>query len=104
MTSSRGACSASCTRRPTTRSERADDEPATKERLPKIQESVNYATTALCSFKGNDPKDWNVNSDAHLTVVVAAKGKVVARFAYKSVNDTDAPNVVKALTKVAAKK
>ena len=81
-----------------------DDEPTTKEHLPKIQMSVNYATTALCSFKGNDPKDWNINSDAHLTVIVAAKGKVAARFAYKSVNDTEVPNVVKALTKVATKK
>ena len=81
-----------------------DDEPATKEKLPKIQTSVNYATTALCSFNGTDPKDWNVNGDAHLTVIVAAKGKVVARFAYKSVNDTEVPNVVKALTKVATKK
>ena len=81
-----------------------DDEPATKERLPKIQMSVNYSMTALCSFKGTDPKDWNVNRDAHLTVVVAAKGKVAARFAYKSANDTLVPNVVKALTKVATKK
>ena len=81
-----------------------EDEDATKERLPKIQMSVNYATTALCSFEGNDPKDWNINSDAHLTVIVAAKGKVAARFAYKSVNDTEAPNVVKALTRVATKK
>ena len=81
-----------------------DDEPATKERLPKIQMSVNYATTALCSFGGKDPKGWNVNGDAHLTVVVAAKGKVVAKFAYQSVNDTEVPNVVKALTQVATKK
>jgi hypothetical protein len=80
------------------------DEPATKERLPKIQMSVNYSTTALCSFGGTDPKDWNVNGDAHLSVVVAAKGKVAARFAYKSVNDTDVPNVVNALAKVATKK
>ena len=81
-----------------------DDEPAAKERLPKIQMSVNYAATALCSHKGGEPKDWNVNGDAHLTVVVAAKGKVAARFAYRSVNDTDAPDVVKALKKVAGKK
>ena len=81
-----------------------DDEPTTKERLPKIQMSVNYSTTALCSYKGTDPKGWNVNGDVHLTVIVAAKGKVAARFAYNSVNDTDVPNVVKALTKVATKK
>ena len=81
-----------------------EDEAATKEKLPKIQMSVNYSSTALCSFEGADPKDWNVNADAHLTVVVAAKGKVAARFAYKSVNDTEAPNVIKALAKVATKK
>ena len=81
-----------------------DDEDATKDRLPKIQASVNYSTTALCAHKGSDPKDWNLTSDAHLTVVIAAQGKVASRFAYKSVNDTEVPNVVKALTAATKKK
>lgn len=80
-----------------------DDEPTLKERLPRVQMSVNYAITALCTLKGNDPKDWNVNADAHLTVVLASKGKVVERFAFKSVNDTDVPKVYKALEKLAKK-
>ena len=80
------------------------DAPATRERLPKLQMSVNYGVTALCTFKGSEPKDWNINGDAHLTVVVAAKGKAAARFAYRSVNDADVPDVVKALIRVAATK
>ncbi len=80
-----------------------DDEEKTKEYLPKI--STYYEGTALTSFKGKDgPKDWNINTDAHLTVVVANKGKVTARFAYNSVNDTEVPKVLKEIAKVAKKK
>lgn len=80
-----------------------DDEDKTKEYLPKI--STYYETTALTAFKGKDgPKDWNINTDAHLTVVVADKGKVAARLAYNSVNDTEVPKVLKEIGKVAKKK
>ncbi len=79
----------------------SDDVDKTKERLPRVQMSVGYEKTALTVFKGKDgPKGWNINSDAHLTVVVAHKGKVAARFGYQSVNDTDAPAVLKELKKV----
>jgi hypothetical protein len=82
-----------------------DNEEKTKEFLPRVQTSVNYEKTALTAFKGKDgPKGWNVNSDAHLTAVVAHKGKVTARFGYKSVNDTDVPAVLKELKKVARAK
>src|SRR5262249_16076201 len=78
-----------------------DDEDKTKEYLPRVQMSVNYEMTALTVFKGKDgPKGWNINSDAHLTVVIAHKGKVTARFGYNSVNDTDVPAVLKELKKV----
>jgi hypothetical protein len=82
-----------------------DDAEKTNERLALVQQSVMYEKTALTSFKGKDgPKGWDVNSDAHLTVVVAAKGKVAVRFGYKSVNETDAPAVIKELGGLTRKK
>jgi hypothetical protein len=79
-----------------------EDEDKTKELLPRVQTSVNYEKTALTVFKGKDgPKGWNINADAHLTVVIADEGKVTARFAYNSVNETDVPAVFKELKKVA---
>ena len=45
------------------------------------------------------PKDWNVNGDAHLTVVVADKNKVTATFAFVSLNETDVAPVIRALKK-----
>lgn len=78
-----------------------DDEDKTKKHLPKIQESVKFDKTTLCVFKGADgPKGWDVNTDAHLTVILAAKGKVAAKFGYKSVNDTEVPAVTKELKKL----
>jgi hypothetical protein len=67
--------------------------------------SVNYGQLTLNVFKGKDgPKDWNVNSDAHLTVILVDKGKVVARYGYKSVNEAEAPAVLKELGKHFKKK
>src|SRR5262249_33659462 len=53
-----------------------DDVDKAKERLPAVQQSVQYENTALTIFTGGKegPKDWNANSDAHLTVVLANKG------------------------------
>jgi hypothetical protein len=80
-----------------------DDEEKTKEYLPRI--STYFETTALTVFKGKDgPKGWNINSDAHLTVVVASRGKVTARFGFNSVNETDVPAILKELKKVAKAK
>lgn len=78
-----------------------DDEDKMKTYLPKVQMSVKYEKTVLAVVKGkNGPKDWSINADAHLTVIVAAEGQVVARFGYKSVNETDVPNVVAVLKKI----
>jgi hypothetical protein len=78
-----------------------DNEEKTKEYLPKVQSSVSYEKTALTVFNGKDgPRGWNINSDAHLTAIVAHKGKVTARFGYNSVNDTDVPAVLKEVKKV----
>jgi hypothetical protein len=80
-----------------------EDEEKSKEYLPKI--SMYFEATALTVFKGKDgPKGWGINSDAHLTVIVANKGKVTARFGYNSVNETDVPAVLKELKKVAKAK
>jgi hypothetical protein len=79
-----------------------DDVDKTKEYLPKAQQSLQFQVTALTCFTGekSGPKDWGVNADAHLTVVVADKQKVAARFGYRSVNETDVPAVQEALQKV----
>jgi hypothetical protein len=82
-----------------------EDAEKTAELLPRVQQSVNYATTALTLAKTdkNGPNNWGINSDAHLTTVIASKGKVAATFAYGSVNETDVPKVVEALKKATGK-
>jgi hypothetical protein len=72
-----------------------------KEYLPKINKSLSFEKTALAAFDGDKsgPKDWGVNPDAHLTVVVAHKGKVVKSFAFTSVNETDVRPVMAELKK-----
>lgn len=74
---------------------------ANKEFLPKVQMSVKYEKTALTvsSADKNGPKDWGINSDAHLTVVVVHKGKVIKSFAYESVNETDVTAVEEVIKK-----
>jgi hypothetical protein len=75
----------------------------TREYLPKIDQY--FTGTTLTCFPGEKagPKDWGINSDAHATAVVAAQGRVAERFGYRSVNETDAAAVLKALKKVAGK-
>ncbi|MFQ3591998.1 MAG: hypothetical protein SNJ82_02280 [Gemmataceae bacterium] len=75
------------------------EEKKLKELLPRVQMAVNYGQLTLNIFQGKDgPKDWNINSDAHLTVLIVDKGKVVARYGYKSVNETEAPAVLRELS------
>jgi hypothetical protein len=78
-----------------------DDVDKAKERLSAVQQSVQYENTALTIFtEGKDgPKDWHANADAHLTVVLANKGKVAATFGYQSVNETDVKAVRAAFQK-----
>jgi hypothetical protein len=73
----------------------------TKALLPRVQQSVQYEATALTLFPGakGGPQGWAVNADAHLTAVVANKGKVTATFGYRSINETDVPRVKEALEK-----
>jgi hypothetical protein len=78
-----------------------DQQEKTKKYLPVAQQSLQFEATALTLFKGKKagPKGWGVNEDAHVTAVAANRGKVVARFGYLSVNETDAPKVRAALKK-----
>ncbi len=79
-----------------------DDTDKSKEYLPKIAQYFKGA--ALTVFGGTaGPKDWAINSDAHLTAVIAYKGKVVRSFGYRSLNETDVPEVVKTLKKAIKK-
>ncbi len=81
----------------------SEDVAKTKEYLPRAQQSVQFGKTALTVFPGerSGPGDWHVNPDAHLTAVVAARGKVAFATGYQSVNETDVPRVKEALAKAA---
>src|SRR5262249_38699429 len=78
-----------------------ENQDETKERLPKVKQSLQFQAAALAVSTGDTsgPKDWGVNDMAPLTVVVAHDGKVAATFAYRTVNEMDAPAVIKALRK-----
>jgi hypothetical protein len=78
--------------------EKPDD---AKDYLPKANMSLQLGNTALTVFTGekSGPNGWSINTDAHVTVVVAAKGKVKASFAFQSVNETDVRKVNEALKK-----
>jgi hypothetical protein len=79
-----------------------DNADKSKEYLPKI--SQYFKSAALTVFDGvGGPKDWGINADAHLTAVVAHKGKVVKAFGYISLNETDAPEVVSTMKKAIEK-
>lgn len=75
-----------------------DDVEAAKEYLPKAQTSLKLTRSSLTVFPGDKagPADWAVNSKADVTVVVAAKGKVAARFGFVSANETVAEQVATA--------
>jgi hypothetical protein len=77
----------------------------TKQRLEAINKSLKFEKTALTVYTTDKagPNGWGINTDAHLTVVVANKGKVVKSFAYTTVNETDARAVLAELKKAAGK-
>jgi hypothetical protein len=76
-----------------------------KEYLPRVNKSLSFDKTALTVFSGDasGPNGWGVNSDAHLTVVVARGGKVVKSFGFVSVNEIDVKGVLDELNRVTKK-
>jgi hypothetical protein len=82
-----------------------DDKEKTKEYLPKVQQSLDFdvTTMALHPDLATGPEGWGINSDADLTVVVAAEKKVAARFGFVSPNEKVVREVLAALKKVSKK-
>jgi hypothetical protein len=78
-----------------------EDAAQAKDYLPKAQEALKLTQTTFAVFPGakDGPPAWGINPDAHLTAVVAQEQKTIASFGYRSLNETDAPAVLKKLTK-----
>jgi hypothetical protein len=76
-----------------------DDIPAAKEYLPRAQQSMKLtrADWTVAPEGPNGPNGWGINPGAHATAVVVAGGRVRFRRGYLSVNETDAPDVLKAV-------
>jgi hypothetical protein len=76
-----------------------DDVAKAKDYLPKAQEALKLSQTtfAVCSGDKGGPAGWGINADAHITAVVAQDQKVRGSFGFRSVNETDAPSVLKKL-------
>ena len=70
-----------------------------KDYLPRVQGSLKLENTAIAAHEGekSGPNGWGINADAHVTVVVADKGKVAKSFAFVSVNETDVRPVLAAV-------
>jgi hypothetical protein len=70
-----------------------------KDYLPRVQMSLKLENTAIAAHDGekSGPNGWGINADAHVTVVVADKGKVAKTFAFVSVNETDVRPVLAAV-------
>lgn len=82
-----------------------DDQDKSKQYLPRGKNALKLRATSYAVWPGDalGPGDWSISPDAFLTVVVVHKDKVVESFAYVSVNETDAPKLIKTL-KQAVKK
>ncbi len=81
------------------------DHEKTKQFLPKVQMSVKYENTSLSAYEGeiSNLVGWDINTSAHLTVVVVKDAKVVKSFAYETVNGEDV-KAVEEVIKTAVKK
>jgi hypothetical protein len=78
-----------------------DDAAKSKEYLPLAQQSLQFINTMLTVYEGQKigPDGWGLDADAHLTAVVLRGGKVIKSFGFRSLNETDAPAVLRALKK-----
>lgn len=80
------------------------DAAKSKEYLERAKGSLKFAKMPLTVFDGAaGPSGWGINTDAHVTAVVAVKGKVVKSFAFVSVNEKDEEEVSKELMKALKK-
>jgi len=82
-----------------------DNKADTEKHLPLVQQSLQFDNTTLCLHDSNrdGPNNWGVNSDADLTAVVIADGKVIKRFGWVGPNETVVKDLVAALPKVEKK-
>jgi len=78
-----------------------NDEPKTKEHLPRIQMSLQFTANPMVVYPSATmgPEGWSVNTDAQITAIVVKDGKATASFGYRSANETVAPEIVAALKK-----
>lgn len=76
-----------------------DDQFATRDYLPKAQQSIMLERTTLTYYQGDPagPADWGINPDAEVTVVVTGGGKITATWGFVSVNETVSDDVLAAL-------
>lgn len=82
-----------------------DNKADTEKHLPLIQQSLQLDHTTLCLHDSNrdGPNNWGINSDADLTAVVIAEGKVVKRFGWVGPNETVVKDLLAALPKTEKK-
>jgi hypothetical protein len=76
------------------------DEPAaSKEYLPRAQQSLMLMKTPLTVFEGSKfgPEGWSLNDAAHLTAVVVRGGRVIKSIGFESLNETKVPDVIEFL-------
>jgi len=73
-----------------------DDVEGAKEYLPKAQQSIQLSQTSLAVYAGDKsgPPGWGIHPSAHLTAIIAVDGRVVASFGYRSLNETNVPEVL----------
>lgn len=78
-----------------------DDVAKSKQYVPVAQQSLQLEKTTFAVYPGDrsGPNGWSINGEAHVTAVVVRKERIVASFGYISVNETDVPEVLKALRK-----
>jgi hypothetical protein len=78
-----------------------DNKADTEKYLPLVQQSLSFDRTTLCLHDSNrdGPNNWGVNSDADLTAVVIADGKVAKRFGWVGPNETVVKELIAALPK-----
>lgn len=76
-----------------------DDANKSKEYLPKADQSLKFKQTTLgvCEKDKNGPNTWGINSDAHLTAVSMSGNVADFSVGYRSLNETDVPDLLKKL-------